>query len=204
VERIRSAHRRDRTVTLGYGRRVEHRFQDIEKIGEMMRSSCYSQIVGAVAMPNVGDELHHVGRKEFPMRWIALIAFFCSVGPVTALAQDIPDMTGTWQSEPTHAVVLGSGAHYVDDDGGTQPRAASAILTLTIDHQEGRRFWGRIASETQEEPWLAVFDHTGEGYIGVDSDGYLRGTMIDPDSFENCYTQITPIEVASCSIFHRQ
>lgn len=141
------------------------------------------------------------------MNWItgiALIASLLAAGTIGARAQNIPDMTGTWRSEPTHAVVLGSGGHYVDDSGKAQPRASSAVLTLTIDHQDGRRFWGRIASKTQEEPWLAVFDHTGEHYVGVDSDGYLSGTTIGPDRFENCYTQLTPVEVASCAIFHRQ
>jgi hypothetical protein len=135
---------------------------------------------------------------------IASFALVLAAGPVTVLAQDVPDMVGTWVSEPTHAVVLGSGAHYVDESGKSRPRAVAVVLTLTIDHQDGRRFWGRLASETQEEPWLAVFDRTGQSYVGVDSDGHLGGTLMGPDRFENCYTQVAPIQVASCAIFHRE
>jgi hypothetical protein len=134
----------------------------------------------------------------------AVLSGFLAADPVTVLAQDISSMTGTWLSEPTHAIVPGSGAHYVDDSGKHRPRAASVVLTLKVEHQDGRRFWGRIVSATQEEPWLAVFDHTGKNYIGVDSDGQPAGTMMGPDRFENCYTQVVPIQVASCAIFHRR
>src|SRR5580704_3505797 len=56
-----------------------------------------------------------------------------------------PDVRGQWKTSVDH-VVTGSGPHYRKDANPGQARNEKADVTLTIDRQEGRKFWGNFSA----------------------------------------------------------
>ncbi len=108
-----------------------------------------------------------------------------------AIAQDaggLPDLKGRWVGT-SEAVVLGSTDYHPGDPAS--PRASSAEITLTIEAQDGRRFWGKAASRQSEEPILGVIGHDGKTILWQSSDGASKGIIVDPDTIEIVYSHAT-------------
>jgi hypothetical protein len=132
---------------------------------------------------------------------IAALAMLIAT-PSVAQTQ-IPDLRGTWKGESESIVAQGGNPHH---PGSPQSgvRLASTSFTLTIDHQDGRRFSGTFASARSTESIIGVISRSGT-VLSVDSDGYTFGTVLAPDRLEFCYLQLAPKgRVASCTEFTKQ
>jgi hypothetical protein len=120
-----------------------------------------------------------------------LAALIVVLGSAAAAAQDaggVPDLKGRWVGT-SEAVVLGNTDYHPGDP--SKPRASSAEITLTIEAQDGRRFWGKAVSRQAEEPIIGVIGYDGRTILWQSSDGGSRGTLVDADTIETLYSHAT-------------
>ncbi len=140
------------------------------------------------------------------IRATLLSALLATAVTVPAVAQDWPDLVGTWKGT-TRAVVANAGGHYADagsDDAGT---FATAELTIEWTEADNGRYIGTISSPQYTERVLAVVSSDGQSIFTVDSDGLTIGRLMDEDRFELCYLQSSSADTqmaASCVEFERQ
>jgi hypothetical protein len=119
----------------------------------------------------------------------ALVVMLGGVG--SAVAQNtgsLPDLQGRWIGT-SEAVVLGNTNHHPGDPA--KPRASSAEITLTIEKQDGQRFWGKAVSRHSEEPIIGVIGYDGRTILWQSSDGASRGTLVGADTIEILYSHAT-------------
>jgi hypothetical protein len=126
-----------------------------------------------------------------------------------AVAQSAPDLKGTW-SVPWKSVVYGSNLHHPGHETlDSPPRIRETTFTVEIQGNEGRMFWGQHWSNISaaKEPFAAVIMSDGKTIVGSDTDGSFRGSVIDPDRMELCYTHTALTEtktiVAGCGTAQR-
>ena len=89
------------------------------------------------------------------MKLQAAIVFFATAAlmPAYGTAEIVPDMTGTWVTTSTDdSVVYGQSEHHSESNQHTPWFSQGPdAFTLTIDHQEGRRFAGKFSSPSASE-----------------------------------------------------
>jgi hypothetical protein len=137
--------------------------------------------------------------EEMAMSKLAWIVTFAALAAAPAGAQTaaIPDLRGSWSGE-SHSIVLGGGNTHHPANQAPEPRFTSVPFTLTIEKQDGRRFYGTFSSARLKETVIAVISSTGAIYM-VDDDGYSVGTMLTPNRMELCYLQQSQVtRIASC------
>jgi hypothetical protein len=128
--------------------------------------------------------------EEHSMRKIlaTLVVTLGCAGPAgTAAAQDptqLPDLKGRWVGT-NEAIMLGTPLHHGSD--ANTPRLNALEFTYTIEGQDGRRFWGTVASQRDREPILGVIGFDGKTIVAQDSDGTIQGTLVDRDTMELTY-----------------
>lgn len=132
-----------------------------------------------------------------------LIAAIAMLAPTSVLAQEAPDMLGTWTGT-SRAVVSGTGGHY----GDGEDLAAFREVDLTIEWtaQDDGRLIGTVTSPLSTEPKVGVLSSDGQTLFTADSDGSSVGRIVDEDHFELCYMQTSIADeqiVVSCVDFAR-
>lgn len=120
-----------------------------------------------------------------------------------AQGQDYPDLKGTWRGT-NDAVVRGGGTHHENRTGDTAPRLTNTAFTVTFTGQEGRRFWGEIASATATEPLLGVIGHDRRTLYMADLDGYTVATLTPEGQIDMCYMRSGyDMTLAACVLLTR-
>jgi hypothetical protein len=121
-----------------------------------------------------------------------------------AVAQtSVPDLRGTWKGQ-SESIMAGGGNPHHPGSPQSGVRLGSVSFTLTIAHQDGRRFSGTFSSARSTESIIGVISRSGT-ILSVDTDGYTLGTLLAPDRLEFCYLQLAPnARVASCTEFMKQ
>lgn len=135
---------------------------------------------------------------------IVTLAAITALAAASAAAQTaVPDFRGTWKGE-SHSIVLGGAHPHHPGIQANEPRFDSTAFTLTVDKQDGRRFFGTFSSARGNDPVIAVMSRNGTIYV-VDDDGYTIGTMLAPNRMEWCYMHLSPaVRVASCTELTKQ
>ncbi len=136
-------------------------------------------------------------------RTAILISAIAVLAPASVLAQEMPDMLGTWTGT-SRAVVAGTGGHYGDGDDVAAFREVD--LTIEWTAQDDGRLIGTITSPLSTEPKVGVLSSDGVTLVTADSDGSSVGRLIDDDHFELCYMQTSIADeqiVVSCADFER-
>jgi hypothetical protein len=126
-----------------------------------------------------------------------------------AMAQQVPDLKGTWT--PTE------GAHIVDGqsrhaESGTAPvagdkalRAHTSDFVFRFDGQDGRTFWGSLSSAKVSERLIGAISVDGKRFVMADEDGTFDGTVIDSDTLDYCYVHATATDRAvACGLLVRK
>ena len=129
----------------------------------------------------------------------------CAGQAGNATAQDaaaLPDLKGRWVGI-SETVVLGNARHHGPSPQNT-PRLSSVEFTLAIEGQDGRRFWGTVASKGEQEPLLGVIGFDGKTFVARDSDGSLQGNIVDRDTMEFIYSHTGNSTVVSATRAKRQ
>jgi hypothetical protein len=104
----------------------------------------------------------------------ALLAF--GAGTTGALSDDFADIEGKWVGK-VEAVAIGTPRHVGNPSPDpNDPGLSESDVTLTVEGQEGRRFWGTFSSAGGSEPIIGVFSDP-QHFLFVDSEGYTAGTV---------------------------
>jgi hypothetical protein len=138
------------------------------------------------------------------------LAFICMIAAFAAVPANaettFPDLRGTWTGT-SESVVLGRGNPHHRDKAkrAAEPRFSSVPFTMTIDKQDGRRFYGTFSSPRGKETVIAVIARNGSMLYMVDDDGINVGTILGPNQMELCYMLQSPsARVASCTELNRK
>jgi hypothetical protein len=139
---------------------------------------------------------------------IVLLGSVAILAAGRADAQSVPDLKGTWSGNP-QAIVDGPANHHPPGADGTKPaakyRLSEPTFTLTIEGQDGRRFWGTTASPMKTERIIGSLSVDGKSIHIVDEDGFLDGTVVDANTLDLCYRHITPASaVVACDRARRK
>ena len=130
-------------------------------------------------------------------------------GGRAAVAQEVPDLRGTW--------IPGEGAHIIDGpsrhiESGTEPvpgddtlRRDTSTFVFRFEGQEGRTFWGVLSSAKVSEKLIGAISVDGKRFVIADQDGTFSGTVVDGDTLDYCYTHVTPTDRAvACGLLIRE
>jgi hypothetical protein len=131
---------------------------------------------------------------------IAIFAFL----PALVLAQNAPNMIGTWIAT-SNAAVIGSAAHNHHPDKKDKEIYFNKVqLNFVIDRQEGLNFSGSLSTSKHKEVIIGAIMPDFQGGVMTDEDGTHAFKIIDATTIQNCYVQISNPKVASCSIAKKQ
>jgi len=136
-----------------------------------------------------------------PIAALLFLAASLALAPAASAGDAWPDLTGVWTGI-SESVVRGDPLHH---DAGEAPRLAEVALTVTIEGQDGRRFWGAVNSPNASEPSVGVIANDRHTLYFVDLDGYGVASLVDENTIDFCYLQAgTDAQVAACITFTRQ
>jgi hypothetical protein len=138
---------------------------------------------------------------------LALGAAIFVVGAASAGAQTYMDLKGTWIGTG-EAIVDGPSAHHLPTDPA-KPAATFRLrhqtFTYRIEGQDGRRFWGSIASEHVTERLIGSLSANGKAVYMAGRQGLLDGEVVDADTIQMCYREALPdLAVVGCNEMKRQ
>jgi hypothetical protein len=136
---------------------------------------------------------------------VAWIVVFATLTAAPAAAQQgaIPDLRGTWKGE-SESIILGAGNPHHAAPPSSEPRLNSVAFTMTVDKQEGRRFFGTFSSARGSDKFVAVISRSNTILL-VDDDGYTIGTILAPNRMEFCYMHLSQAtRLASCAELTKQ
>lgn len=135
---------------------------------------------------------------------LALGAALLIVGAGSAGAQTYMNMwIGTGE-----AIVDGPSAHHLPTDPAKPAatfRLRQQTFTYKIEGQDGRRFWGSIASEHVTERLIGSLSANGKWVYMAGRQGLLDGEVVDADTIQMCYREALPdLAVVGCNEMKRQ
>ncbi len=139
---------------------------------------------------------------------IAVAAGGLLLSSTLAMAADatggFPDVRGQWKTSVDH-VVTGSGPHYRKDPSPGLARNEKADVTLTINRQEGRKFWGEFNANGEVTPVLGVIASDKTTMYRVDATGgHAIATLVGRDKLDGCYFRGgQDMMVAGCHVMTR-
>ncbi|MDI6026103.1 hypothetical protein QBK99_07880 [Corticibacterium sp. UT-5YL-CI-8] len=142
------------------------------------------------------------------LRAIGALAILLAGGQV-AMAQEIPDLKGTWTPSQGAHIVSGQSHH---SESGTVPMPGDDTLqthttkfTFRFEGQEGRTFWGELSSGKVSEKLIGAISVDGKRFVIADKDGSFNGTLVDKDTLDYCYTHVTETDTAvACGLLLRE
>ena len=122
-----------------------------------------------------------------------------AVVSTTAFAQaDAPNMIGTWTGS-FNATVMGTATHYILFNKKDKEIYFNKVpFTLVIDRQDGVNFSGTLSTESYKEVILGAISPDLQSGVMVDADGTDSFKIIDPNTIQNCYVQVSEPKVAAC------
>lgn len=124
--------------------------------------------------------------------------------PALAFAQTVPNMLSTWKIESS-ATWIGSGApHLITNNKNTDIQFSKPTLTLVIDRQEGINFAGTLSSTEHKEVILGAITPDFQGGVMVSDNGTHTFKIVNSNTIQNCYVQISKPKVAACWTGTRQ
>lgn len=131
-------------------------------------------------------------------------------GGGAALAQQVPDLKGTWMPAKGAHLVEGPTKHQesgtVAVPGGYDGlRTHTSTFVFNFDRQEGRTFWGVLSSAKVSEKVIGAISGDGKRFVMVDEDGRFDGLVVDNDTLDYCYAHITTTDWAvACGLLIRE
>ncbi len=123
-----------------------------------------------------------------------LIAAAALIGTATvALAQEAPNLVGTWKGE-AEAVIIGPTPYRVPDGPGPNFPAAKITYTYVIDAQHGNRFAGTLTAGKFSETFIGALKPPAfESGTIIDTDGRYDFTLRPGGSvMDLCYAHNYP------------
>ena len=140
-------------------------------------------------------------------RAVLLLAILLSGG--AAMAQEAPDLKGTWIPSDGAHIVEGESLHSEsgteDVPGHETAQQHTSEFVFKIEGQDGHRFWGEHSSAEVMESLIGVISVDGKRFVMVDKDGTFNGIIADPDTLDYCYAHVEPRHMAAaCGLLKRK
>ena len=124
--------------------------------------------------------------------------------PTFVFAQSMPNMLGTWTGS-FNATVMGSAAHHILPNKKDKEIYFNKVpFSLVIDRQDGVNFSGTISTKSHKEVILGAISPDLQTGVMVDDDGTHSFKIIDANTIQNCYVQVSNPKVAACWIGKKQ
>jgi len=131
-------------------------------------------------------------------------------GSNVAMAQEIPNLKGTW--------IPAKGAHILDGPTKHRENGTAAVVqgdeslrqhtskfVFRFEGQDGRIFWGVLWSAKVSEKVIGALSVDGKRFVMTDEDGTFSGTVVDSNTLDYCYTHVTPTDRAvACGLLLRE
>jgi hypothetical protein len=124
--------------------------------------------------------------------------------PTLVLAQATPNMMGTWTAASTSAVIGSAMHHIVPNKKDNDIFFNKLELTMVINRQEGLNFSGILSTKMHKEIIVGALTPDLQGGVMADDDGTYTFKMVDPNTIQACYVQITRPRVAGCWVGKKQ
>jgi hypothetical protein len=115
--------------------------------------------------------------------WLAMAVLVSWAGCALATAA-VPDLTGTWQGT-IQSVGSGQRTHAKPT---TKPTFVSVKLTIRVQQQQGRVFYGIKQSSRASEQLVGVIGPDKTVSL-ADEDGYQVGTLLAPNKLQLVYLE---------------
>ena len=135
------------------------------------------------------------------------VALSCLAG-AAAVAQDVPDLKGTWVQTGDRSGNVRRGNRWEHGAPPTDGEAAFGdplTWTLTVERQEGAAFAGTWASQNRADPMVGVVAADGRTLHLADDNGPMHGELLGPDRMEICRSLAEPDRMlAACRQFARR
>jgi hypothetical protein len=126
-----------------------------------------------------------------------LIAVLTSFVFSAAMAQQVPNVIGTWVGE-TNDALIGAGRHYPGGKAG-EIRFVKEKITYKFDRQENRAFSGVVTIAGVNVPIVGSFAGDLMSGAMADKDGVYSFKMMDSKKMNLCFatTTVNPADKAS-------
>jgi hypothetical protein len=130
-------------------------------------------------------------------------------GSGAAMAQNVPDLKGTWHPSEGAHIVDGPSLHAPsgtkDVVGHDTLQQHTSKFVFRFEGQKGRTFWGTLSSAKISEKLIGALSVDGKRFVIVDMDGTFDGTVVDDDTLDYCYTHVTADDRAvACGLLIRE
>jgi hypothetical protein len=126
------------------------------------------------------------GRDMLKSSAIAIAVVLAAGTAGSAVAQEIPNMVGTWKGS-TKAVIIGSNPYRVAETNGPSLPPNPIEFTYAITKQEDNRFVGTSGAGKFVETLIGAVNPEGKTGIMIDNDGQYQFTLRDTDTMDVCY-----------------
>lgn len=104
-----------------------------------------------------------------------------------ALADEWPSLLGEWRGT-AEVIALGEAPNHFDtSDDLDAPQYLEKTITVFVERQRGRRFWGRLEADDSREPLIGMVKADKLSALVADTDGYYDWRLYGPENIEVCY-----------------
>ncbi|WP_421723329.1 hypothetical protein [Bauldia sp.] len=119
------------------------------------------------------------------MRALFLAAVMATTGGA-ALAQDVPNLVGTYEIAKFEGIAAGPSSHRADGDAGAIRESDTAAASFEITSQSGNRLTAKRVSDQSEETLLGMIAFDNEEIFFVDDDDFWVGRIMGNGVLEVC------------------
>ena len=122
-----------------------------------------------------------------------LAALLLAAASHQVLADDIPDLKGSWKGTVDSAVMVGNTPYRSAEDGKPYTFAKEAIVfTLDIADQQGARFAGKMTGKDRSETLIGHLYPDNRSGMMLDDDGQYLFSLSAAGTMEVCYNHSKP------------
>jgi hypothetical protein len=150
--------------------------------------------------------------REARMRALSLTALALGAIAATALTTVAVTHAAVLDEKPKIPVVVGewtgkSETLVLDGPAQEKPQLVETPYSLSIEGQDGRRFWGKVRTADSADPFVALFSSSHVFGYGAGGTGFYHFRSHGPDRLELCYTQpgtsAAKAIAAACTLYTR-
>lgn len=141
--------------------------------------------------------------KTYLSATIALYAMALAVFPVTAMAQEAPNLTGTWTGTITGGARFGDLTHDPDEAAPVFADRTKEWV-MTIEKQDGTGLIGTWGREAKSEKLVGAIRQDNVTLVFADEDNLFDGRLLSENEMELCGQEAGEATIAVCFLMKRK
>lgn len=124
---------------------------------------------------------------------LILTAALAAAASQAAIADEVPNLTGTWKGTVDSAVHAGNTPDRAAEAGKAVTFAKEPIVfTFAIKEQQGARFAGVMSTDKRSETLIGHLFPDNKGGMMLDDDGQYAISLRDGGTMDVCYSHSKP------------